>query len=50
MLGTGERDQKKAGVRNLRVRGVDHAGNQTAILKGASEEGKDLDCIELQIK
>lgn len=50
ILGTGESDQKKAGVRKLRIRCSDHAGNQTAILKGASEEGKDLDCMELQIK
>ncbi|MFA6715394.1 MAG: sugar-binding domain-containing protein [Victivallaceae bacterium] len=50
ILGTGERDAKKTGTRTLRFRCTDHAGNQTDILTGASEEGRDLDKMNLQIK
>lgn len=50
MLGTGGRDLKTVGVRTLRFRCTDHAGNKSNILKGASEEGQDLDKMDLQIK
>jgi len=50
ILGTGERDTKKTGVRILRFRCTDHAGNQTNILTGASEEGQDMDKMDLQVK